>query len=467
MSITKSYPFTTPSNYTYSDSCVDISSGEASLNDVIDWFKTETNGACVTKFDSKDLAWGVGVTTGTLVSGATVSSNELDTAGFAGKSWYIDAEDNADSAQVGCIRFLVKPQYSGSPASNNFIFSANMNNGTLNNMIQIVHLTAGTVLLSVYNSAGSSIINGTLASWSPTSGTEYEIELNYDITTGATRLFIDGTQAGSTQTATGARSEADINRIALGTGSAGTEDNNNTYTGLVIFSTVQHTTDYTPTDWSEIPTTTYPCANPTVTFNDTTRHEGLLSFTEASTKTGSDEVKYTLSKGSTEYYYNSGWVVSDGTYSQSNTAEEINTNASTFTSVDTTTTIKMFIHSTDGSTTPSIDYVSIVYNYHGGDSDTLSVCVVYAYSIDGEGTPSTENITVTPSSDAIQYKTNVVLQQDAITVTPNSSGYWEANLIETENMSGTNYYTFNFGGTSYKKAVPDQASAVFWELEDA
>lgn len=465
MAISKVYPFITPSNYTYSASCVDISGGSVSLNDVIAQYKADNNGICATKFDSKDLAWGNGVITGTLVSGATVSSNELDTSGFSGKSWYADAESNADSAQVGCIRVLVTPQYTGSPASNNFIFSANMNNGSLNNMIQIVHLTAGTVLLSVYNSAGSSIINSTLVSWSPTSGTEYEIELNYDITTGATRLFIDGTQAGSTQVATGTRTAAEVNRFALGTGSAGTEDNNNIYTGLVIFSTVQHTTDYTPTDWSEVPTTTYPCNSPTVTFDDTIRCEGVITFSETATKTGSDEIKYTLSKGSQEYYYSSGWVVSDGTYSQSNTATEINA-ALPFPSEDATVTIKMFLYSDDGSTTPTIDQVDITYDFHAPDSDTINKCIVYAYNVDGEGSPSTETITITPSGDALQYKDNVILQMTAITITPDADGYWEAELVETENMEDSPFYTFDFGNRSYKKTVPDQESAVFWDLED-
>lgn len=465
MAISKSYPFTTPGDYTFQASCIDLTTGVFSLNDVIAEYKATNNGTCATKFDSKDLAWGLGSVVGTLDGGATVASNELDTSGFAGKSWYIDAEDNADSAQIGCIRFLVTPQYTGSPASNNFIFSENMNNGSLNNMIQIVHLTTGSVLLSIYDSAGSSIINGTLVSWSPTSGTEYEIELNYDITTGATRLFIDGTQAGSTQVATGTRTEADINRVALGTGSGGTEDNNNTYSGLVIFSTVQHTTDYTPTDWSEVPTTIYPCTDPTVTFDDSIRGEGVLTFTETAIKAGSDEIKYTLSKDGQEYYYNGGWVTSDGTYSQANTATEINTNLP-FPSEDATTVIKMFLHSGDGSTTPSISQVDITYDFHAPDSDTINKCVVYAYNIDSEGNASTETITITPNSDAIQYKDNVLLQRTTITITPDSNGYWEAELVETENMEGSPFYTFNYGGRSYKKTVPNQDSAIFWDLVD-
>ena len=78
---------------------------------------------------------------------------------------------------------------------------------------------------------------------------------------------------------------------------------------------------------------TFSITNPTIS-TMSIRSDLLESFTESSTKTGSDEIKYILSKDSIQYFYSGSWIVSDGTYIESNTASEISAQISTFTTED-------------------------------------------------------------------------------------------------------------------------------------
>jgi Neuraminidase (sialidase) len=71
------------------------------------------------------------------------------------------------------------------------------------------------------------------------------------------------------------------------------------------------------------------------------------------------------------------------------------------------------------------------------------------------------------NQDAVKYKTNTVLQKTSVTVTPESTtGYWEAEIVENDNMDGTARYIFDFGDRSYSAKVPDEASKRFWDLEE-
>jgi len=209
----------------------------------------------------------------------------------------------------------------------------------------------------------------------------------------------------------------------------------------------------------------YPDDDPTVTFNSTIRMEGLEGFDETASKTGSDEIKYILRKESTDYYWDgAAWSSSNGTYAQSNTAAEIETNKASFASLGTTVTVIAFLHSNDGSTTPELDQVTVEYDFSGEASDDISICTVYGYQTDSEGNPSTAAVTATLTKDGVKYKDNILIRKTLITVTPNSEGYFELDLIETENMEGDVKYEITTGHRIYVKEIPNEASKAIWEL---
>jgi hypothetical protein len=76
---------------------------------------------------------------------------------------------------------------------------------------------------------------------------QYEFELNWDITAGASRLFVNGKQFGATITATGVRnSSIGLLRVGGGYDSTSPLASNFGIEKLIIFNTVQNTADYTP-----------------------------------------------------------------------------------------------------------------------------------------------------------------------------------------------------------------------------
>lgn len=606
---TQIFPFDNPANYTFDSNKILISGGKAQLkltdssgNDFEEDFSNDTGftydpslaefvGGQVQQVDKRptdatfyasyetdeDADWSDGDPSGSLAGGASVSGGELICSGFDGKYCTYDAISNADFAQTICIRMRFKTGYSGNPASNNFIISINEDNNSVKTMIQIVHLASGgTILLQCYNDAGVAIFNALLPAWSPVAGITYEFEFNMDITAGASRLFIDGVQHGVTITSTGTRDTTNISAIKLGINHDGTGLNDNLYNDVLIFDSVQHTSNYTP-DWSNIyetiyretdvilpemeytgpgtliavtnfvtsygglpritlqigrsgnwlywngaqwtisndtyaqandPATfaanatslpvvgeiygqfkiyfdntntqmsfnnllitltaqVYPIDNPTVEMNTRWYIDDLEAFTESATKSGSDEIKYILKKGSLWYYWDgSDWVVSDGTYSQANTAAQIELYKALFTSIKVYFGIKAFLHSENGQTTPELDTLTIQYSFAGDAPDTIDKCIVWGTQVDAQGIASTSDILIELIDRAVKYKTNTMIDREIITITPDSTGFWEVELIENENMTGNQGYKFTIDAKNYYKVIPDEPNRAFWDLTD-
>lgn len=595
MSIIINYPFTTAGNYTYDTDKVEITGGVGKLkiNDdpnqnftedfaddtgfTYDNTKAEfssgkvqqknqriTDATCgATYTNSVDLNWGDGTLTGNTIGGAAVSNGKLDLK--YNDTRYVDynADLNADSQQVGAVRLRITPNYSGAPASDQTIFIVGKQAGSVINMIVLKHKISTSWEVLAYDSAGTGFIAINFGSFSPTSGIVYELELNFDFTTGATRLFLDGVQQGGTVGGAATRS-SDINLFRVGSDITASTVSNFEVDDLIYFSTVQHTTNYTPgytvaeadylasvvvlpefaysgagaiqaftafatiegdaprytlnskywggaawissdntyaqatsaadintniasfaatdsivcrTIFTDINTQgyvdnlvltytgqVYSTANPIIEIIGTIRLDGLEGFVETSTKSGSDEIKYILKKG-TDYYYWSGsaWVVSNETYAQSNTAAEIETNKASFASIGIVSQVKLFLHST-GSTTPQIDNLQIAYNFFGADISIVDKCIIWAYSINDDGTVNQSRVKAKLSVDTVRYKDNVTIIAKDVFAVPNSTGYWEMELVDTANMTGTPQYTFLISGQDYNRDVPDQVSANFWDL---
>ena len=197
---------------------------------------------------SIDGDYGLGNLTGTSVGGAAISGGKLDLAHNDNRYIWHSAVNNADSAQIGAFKFKIVPIYSGNPATISPILSVGKTLGTNINSIELWHAIDGTIRLSIYDWDETVILdNVSLGIWNPTALIEYEFELNYDLTIGATQLFIIGIQLGSTQIATGIRSSAPILLLLVGQ-----LISNPTYLSkiyvkdLMVFNAVQHTANYTP-----------------------------------------------------------------------------------------------------------------------------------------------------------------------------------------------------------------------------
>lgn len=192
-----------------------------------------------------DGDYGLGSMTGTAVGGAAIVAGKLDLAHTDNRYVSFSATSNADSQQVGTFKFKIIPNYSGSPAAIRPIFSVASALSANLNEIALWHAADGTIRLNISDSSGSPIIsNASFGAWGQTALTEYEFELDFDITTGATRLFINGTQTGSTNTSTGTRSSS-IGVLLVGQLAPNPTFLPNIYVkDFIVFNAVQHTSNY-------------------------------------------------------------------------------------------------------------------------------------------------------------------------------------------------------------------------------
>ena len=196
-----------------------------------------------------DADRGGGVLTGTATGGASVVNGWLDLTG--GTTQYVDydANNNTDSAQVGCYRFIIAPAYSGTPASDNYFFNTCKAVGNNENGISLRHVSAsGKLSLILVDNAGVTITTTlSTAAFSPVAEQSYEVEINFDLNTGATRMFLDGVQINVTDTQTGTRG-TDINLHRVGSLFNGSRDPDFKIKNFIFFDSVQHTANYTPVE---------------------------------------------------------------------------------------------------------------------------------------------------------------------------------------------------------------------------
>jgi hypothetical protein len=529
-----------------------------------------------------DGVWGNGTLTGTPTGSPAIVGGKLDLTGGVNKYVTYAASGNVTAAlQTGAIRFRVTPNYSGTPSARQNFFS--IGGVTVNSTLSVYHdSSTGYIYVSIYNSSGVAIYSGYIQAglyWVPVSGTEYEFELNYDVTAGTIRLFINGTLWGTAVSGTGTRSAGNLSSIWIGAirGAAPAPSNNFSIRNVLFFDTVQHTANYTP-NWTNIYETiyttdiitvpemeytgagtlveatnfvstitgsmrftvqvgrsgtylyhngsawvasnntyaqanttaeilaavatlpvdgelyvqfriyttggntqaiidaftitltaqTYGLDNPTIVPTTVLRVDAISDFVATVSVAGDDLVKYSLSRDGVYYYHNgSAWVAANGTYAQTNTAAQVLANIGSFDigyGIDVL--IKMFLHSDDGTTTPSISNLQVTYDFSGDAPSTISKCIVWGYLVDSDATYSDGPVKAKLNDNIVKYKDNITVDgSEYITATINTTtGYWELELIENENMPAGTKWIFSISGETFERTVPNAASKNIYEL---
>lgn len=222
----------------------------------------------------------------------------------------------------------------------------------------------------------------------------------------------------------------------------------------------------------------YSTTNPTTIALSDFRSDGIISFTATSTITGSDQIKYRWTKDGTKYYYNTvdeAWEVSDGSYSQSNTAAEMNTYSSTFlsTGLGADIALEIDLHSNDGTTTPELDLITIVYDIFGEAISDATLCLVYGWVRTNNVAVQGAIITISPSNDVSMYGDTGIEILESYSKTTNAVGYWEQELPVTVNLDVTYNITIfyqNSNGNVFRREytgliIPNQASVNIAELD--
>nr|BDT28791.1 hypothetical protein BHI3_22570 [Bacteriovorax sp. HI3] len=300
---------------------------------------------------------GNGNLTATQVGGASVSNGALNLN--ASDLRYVDYEalGKGDFHKVSTFRFRYIPNYQGSPATSQAIFTVFENANSNLNRIQLHHSNTGLVSLLAYDLAGATAASYNFGSYNAVQGEEVELELNMDFQNGETRLFINGIQLGSTLTTQINRIGTNITKIRIGSTRNAAYTANFSVGQFAIFSTVQHTSNYQiQNEWLR-----YPTDHPYIETLAAIPYTSALKNFEAITRGGSgDQVRFVISNDNGlnwKYWDGSNWSNSNGSFLQSTTASLVN-NKLLLLGTNGNLKFRAIFHSANGSTTPVLDEVS-------------------------------------------------------------------------------------------------------------
>lgn len=373
MSITKIINYDNPTNFTFDTDLMEVTTG-AKLKNVID-----TDELFFGDFAIKDLlrVTGGGSATGTLTGGASIITGKLDIPAPVGAFWEMDPTSMIGTdPNIVTHRFKVTPGFTTSPPATVQLFIEE--DGASKNQIRMQVVVSGNINILFRDNAGGGQGTLVIPGWNPTAGTEYEFELDVNSTTGTQILYIDGLQLGPDHAATFTR-DTNIDSIKFGAAGIAGDFKIDDYQR---FSTLKHAANFASEIPRTIPLTTFITTAPTIIEVGFVILEALETFSSVETLPGTDEIKFILQVDLTDFYHDGGsWVPSNGTFAQSNTAVEINTNAAAL-GTNKPLRVKALLKSADGTTTPTLTSVTFSFDFFSLASD-IKKCVVFGFVFDG------------------------------------------------------------------------------------
>jgi hypothetical protein len=205
----------------------------------------------------------------------------------------------------------------------------------------------------------------------------------------------------------------------------------------------------------------------------------IINLQEELTRTGAAEIKYAIIIDNVKQYWDgSSWIVSDGSFPQLSTLEEINSNAASL--LTQAATVKLFgrIEVTEYNDDLIATYLTLTYDF-AGLPDNPNLCLVYGYIRDTCNTPS-EGVKVTLSlqreDTELLLSNNISIFEDCEVLT-DENGYWEATLPRSSSYTNTSQQyraafskrrklinTFGGGSDSISFTVPDIQVSDFKDL---
>jgi hypothetical protein len=311
----------------------------------------------------------------------------------------------------GTFAFEYVPNYSGSPAHEQYIYSMGFATNGNDSLISLTHETSRAIDFSCFNSSGSAIFSASFAGWSPTAGTAYTFVVQIDTTNGASKLFINGTQFGTTQTGTGTRGLTGY--IYFGTDRTNSVANPNFsmgrlafYSGVVGPSGLTPLNDYIYTaDVISLPAFTGP----------------VSSWTSFST-TDANSPGYVMNG---LYWNGATWATSNLTVSESNTAAIVAANIAT---LPAALSLVVEVLTTSSNTVQqSVSLMTVGWDYMAYPQTNPSIKPYMRTTVNG--LLAIEATYGATGSDAVQYQMEVNGQAMWWngTAWANASGYAQTN----------------------------------------
>ena len=348
-----------------------------------------------------------------------------------------------DAANVGlgntfCIEFDIVPSWTGTPASQINVFGGSDSLASQNNMVQMAIDTFGSIRVYIYSSTGVPILNGDIVgTLTAVAGTSYHFSLNVDFTAGASYLFIDGVK-GTEYISTGTRSTTGANFNVGAQYNGASSSIAYKIDNFRLWSSVQHTADYTPNSGYY----DYVITSPSVVHKTGCGVTDIQALTISSSAPAGSAIHHHIHFNSVMYWWDgAAWSVSDGSVSESNTAAEITTNIVTFdASANGEFVLMSLLESTDGFTTPEITSFTIEYTFFNL-AETLLKCLVPFEVYDSSGVP-VEGAKVTIDINDFWYKNALIAPK--VSATTDSDGKGQIEVVETETNSATANITIEY-----------------------
>ena len=408
MSSTRTYPYEDPIHYSFDSDLIKLENGKASLKLIplpeqsfsedyssdtgftYDNTKSEFAGGKLQQIDLHDGASftinfnngvegnsGDGELTTVLQGSASITGGILDVTQSDDSRLEIDAVGKINASK-GSARFCFIPSYNDKPNGfNNSFFYTTSALGSNNDLMYLTNDVLGRITMYSRSSTGVLLQNNvSFGVISLVQDHEYDIAFSWDFITGRHELFIDGVKFGSTLTETGTRSN-DTTSVTYA--SLGYQFKNLCkFCGLTLFSDVKYTS--APPVPFVIPDNRYEedyVLAPVETAGGSP--DGTLVSIEAFDVVGTSNVKFTFNNADGEaFWYTAGaWAVSDKTYSQSNTAEDLLAYLSEFPFPPATTQfIYGIVFPTGFETQGNIDQLDVEYTHqeYPRAAPSIAVC---------------------------------------------------------------------------------------------
>ena len=356
--------FTSDSGFTYDNTKAEFAAGVIRQTD-----QTPTDSVVGATYTTvTDASWSTGSTTGTLNGSPVITANKIVCTNGTKGVYYAVNNDG-----TGAIKVKYTPDYTGAPGGNVNIFSVNEASGQ-NNRIVLTHSPSGsTFRLTMNDSVGAAVLGPAIAigpNPNLTSGTEVELELNWD-NSGTVRLFLDGALHGSASPTAWTHGTGAA-RLSVGATANIYDTADGSFADLVLFSSVQHTAAYTA--GYSLTETKYLSSEATLP-DFTHVGPGAIISLDGLTTTDVATPKYNLRVDSDAYQYwnGSAWTSSDGTYTQSSTEADIDTNLGSFPGMGSNATVTFRLAFDDTNTQMSVDNLDLDHtgNIYSTDDPTI------------------------------------------------------------------------------------------------
>lgn len=247
---------------------------------------------------------------------------------------------------------------------------------------------------------------------------------------------------------------------------------------VILPSTNNTSTNAPSVDTSTITFTgeIYPTTEQKISLLASILSDALYAFSETGTLPSATSKRFTLKISGVEKYWNGfGWVTANGTYAQTNTLDEVQANITSVSiPLGETISFVFWIKTDDGLVTPSLQTVTLSYDFRGEVPSDPYKCLVYGYVKDINGNALSGTTVKVEMKSLSVYDSRLQVERSSYSVDTDAEGYWEMSLIANEirpndesyNAAVQYIFSFTTDGKTVKqvKTIPAVASKNYAEL---